>query len=833
MSTVSEIVDDLPIPTVGLMPPSGLVSSTTSNSSLSYTLPAPPQVTNKSTSSAIADYEELPDEVHPLMRSATIDGSKPFHVAQRHPAVENEYVPSPENSPQFSGQRVRSNTSASPTRGGGNMTDHAHWFIHHGGITPHLQHSANSTPELPLRARPNSGSHHPSDASSDSPGQVVHKHLSVVSMESGLSFGYDVEKDFNPALPLDTQPWFHGRILRGDAETLLHDDGDFLVRENTTLANTYTLTLRWRGVPDHTLIGTTEVVSTTAGLKVGTTIKYQFDSGAFDSIPELIYNHFKYQIPIDKTQHTLITNPICRSGASGKSSLYASFGGYSSAQRSNISPDSSPASKGRSASPQEQARSSQMLRLSKTMSVSPHVSPRDTPPRQMDVAGPFPLHARISRHMSSGDLLESSKEDIPIALRNVISPPPGTGSRSMTISHAAYARAKRDSFARSGSHEPSFSHTLPHGRDGREGRERVPANGEENHKRMDSFGDYEVMESVSIFGDSPTETRRPSPIPQLQNVRSIQRPYSADVVRRPQVAMMDSSSLDTPLRQRDRVKYAEIRYTKNTENGGRGVLVNSGMPSVNYAEVRFARSNTISGVPSPVYDIVPPGRREASPQAIAEQIGKGAYQSRAEMLAQKARQGEPNYAMPNTLAFRQASMCNNSPRTSVNYTTVILPRQASAPSSGIHGNHPPHSTSSPSSSPASTCSSAVTSERSQLSALQEPPVYAMPKKLRPGSASASQDLSSSNDSLLSATSSSTSMSPASKRRIMGSSLVHSHTPSTKVHRNLPGYEALVRAQTILQNHSNEELAYHMTRTDAVCFMLAPRPGEDKNIWRER
>ena len=68
---------------------------------------------------------------------------------------------------------------------------------------------------------------------------------------------------------------------------------------------------------------------------------------------------------------------------------------------------------------------------------------------------------------------------------------------------------------------------------------------------------------------------------------------------------------------------------------------------------------------------------------------------------------------------------------------------------------------------------------------------------------------------------------------MGASLLHSHSTSAKVHKGLPGYEALVKVHTLLQSNSNEELAYHMTRTDAVCFMLAPRPAEDKDIWKER
>jgi hypothetical protein len=54
-----------------------------------------------------------------------------------------------------------------------------------------------------------------------------------------------------------------------------------------------------------------------------------------------------------------------------------------------------------------------------------------------------------------------------------------------------------------------------------------------------------------------------------------------------------------------------------------------------------------------------------------------------------------------------------------------------------------------------------------------------------------------------------------------------------VHKSLPGYAMLVKIHTLLQSHSNEELVYHLTRADATCFMLAPRPGEDTNVWKDR
>ena len=281
---------------------------------------APVQPKGMPPSSTIADYEELPDS--PPARSMTMSAAtKPFHVARK--AVENEYVPSPENSPRFDAHRQRSHTistwdhdtSNDQTQMQGSTTSLTGSSTHLVGVTAPSQ---TSTPEVLYRQQATHGQHTllPSEEDNSSPG-LKNRHLSAISMESGLSFGYDVEKDFNPSFPLDNQPWYHGKISRADTEGLLHDDGDFLVRENIKMPNTYTLSLRWRGKPDHTLICTTEVVST-SDLTRATGFKYHFDGGAFDTIPELIFNHLKYQIPIDKTQHTLITNPICRAGLTGK-----------------------------------------------------------------------------------------------------------------------------------------------------------------------------------------------------------------------------------------------------------------------------------------------------------------------------------------------------------------------------------------------------------------------------------------------------------------------------------------------------------------------------------
>lgn len=753
---IAEFIDDTITPSVGstVNPPTFL---------------PPLSEMDKPASSNLADYEELPDMLSPLVRSMTMETTtKPFQVSHQS-VVENEYVPSPENSPKFSSHRQRASTISTPSY----SHDVSFQYGFRGGVVaPHLQPSHNSTPEL-MRHQTDLP---PYAQEEDSPSHLTHKHLSMVSMESGLSFGYDVEKDFNPSQPLESQPWFHGKVPRSDAEALLHDDGDFLVRENTTMANTFTLTLRWRGVADHTLIGTTEVISTTSLMR-GSTVKYQFDSGAFDSIPELIYNHLKYQIPVDTAQHTLITNPVCRPGNQGKGGMYTTnLGVYappSLHQRMNFSPESSPSShstgwsvRRRSDSPSEAAR---FHSLRKPASM-------DTPPFER-------LSKRLS--ISSGDLLESTKEDIEVSLRNVISPPPDTRGRSMTMNML---------------HPGGLKHSMSAGRTGQAGATRLalPDHNQGNHQRMDSFGDYELMESVSILKESPSLARKvhtPQP-PQLEN-RDHYRTQSVSA----------GNSLNRS-RGREKVQYAEIHYPKE---GGPGVIIKPGSNSVNYAEVRFARSNTVSTSarqphPFALYDIVP--RREVTPPRKQE---AGPYQSRAEVLSQRL-QADPTYSTPNPSANSKRP---RSAHPVTNYATIQFPRQSNPPSTHDHA----HPTTSHSPGPQHV---PITQTDTTL--------YSLPNKSR--LSAKTRELNSSNDSLISGASGSHSNSPTPKH-VMGASLIRSHTPSLKVHKSLPGYEALVKAHTILQNNSNDELAYHMTRTDAVNFLLAPRPGEDRDIWKER
>ena len=616
----------------------------------------------------IPDYEEL---LHTEQKPFQSSGQK---------AIPNEYVPTPPEMEPFRG-RVYTIGVCQPSATEVPLRRPQEHFPQRDSATTMSEEDAHST---------SSKSHH----------------LSVVSMESGLSFGYDVE--INPSLPLEAQPWFHGKLPRDEAEGLLHDDGDFLVRENTALPNTFTLSMRWRGRIDHTLIQCDEVVNS----RNGTTVKYSFDSGAFDTIPELIFNHLKYQIPISKDAQNMLTTPINRSGAK----VPFAPANYYQPALDRVCDDHRQLSK-RNSSPDTVRQNS--LRPLRSMSVS---SSRSTSPRLSPLRD---YGMRASN--SSSDLRDSRDVERTNVERNAMSPPPSTGpvmrSRAMTDSRIS-----------------------------------------RGHQKRDSFGDYEVMESVSLLG-SPTSQRRG-----LSASPSAATPLSSS-----------SSSMD--------VKYAEIRHLKKNPEysrpisyaGGRTVASSSPSAGVKYAEIRFLkRQQQANSSPHPfsMYETVPSGPNRAVP-----------YQSRADVLAQKL--SEPTYATPRG-AHQRLNRVESSPHPFARLPSHNLPRQVSSPlaMAGIseEGTTPP--TSQP--SPKMYAHPSSTHRQSQ--------VHPEPFPSHPGEQYASKQ---------------------------------SQGAAARVPKVLPGYDLLVKLHDILSNHSEEELAYHLTRADAVAFLLTPRPGEDKEVWKER
>uniref|UniRef100_A0A4W5LHB1 SHC adaptor protein 3 n=1 Tax=Hucho hucho TaxID=62062 RepID=A0A4W5LHB1_9TELE len=84
---------------------------------------------------------------------------------------------------------------------------------------------------------------------------------------------------------LEGQAWYHGEMSRRDAEKLLVDDGDFLVRKSTTNPGSYVLTGMHNGLAKHLLLVNPEGTVRTK-------------DHIFDSISHLIGHHRDNSLPI-------------------------------------------------------------------------------------------------------------------------------------------------------------------------------------------------------------------------------------------------------------------------------------------------------------------------------------------------------------------------------------------------------------------------------------------------------------------------------------------------------------------------------------------------------
>ncbi|CAB1318191.1 unnamed protein product [Coregonus sp. 'balchen'] len=94
---------------------------------------------------------------------------------------------------------------------------------------------------------------------------------------------------------LEGQSWYHGEMSRRDAETLLLDDGDFLVRMSTTNPGSYVLTGMHNGLAKHLLLVDPEGTVRTK-------------DHIFDSISHLINHHRDNSLPIVSAGSELCLN---------------------------------------------------------------------------------------------------------------------------------------------------------------------------------------------------------------------------------------------------------------------------------------------------------------------------------------------------------------------------------------------------------------------------------------------------------------------------------------------------------------------------------------------
>uniref|UniRef100_A0A0N4ZYQ9 SH2 domain-containing protein n=1 Tax=Parastrongyloides trichosuri TaxID=131310 RepID=A0A0N4ZYQ9_PARTI len=97
------------------------------------------------------------------------------------------------------------------------------------------------------------------------------------------------------------QPWYHGLIKRVEAEKLLKENGDFLVRDSISKDGEYVLTVKWMSKPMHFQINCE---------KINDKVYYRFEDEQFPSIPDLI-NFFRiHKRKVTLLSGCIISNPI-------------------------------------------------------------------------------------------------------------------------------------------------------------------------------------------------------------------------------------------------------------------------------------------------------------------------------------------------------------------------------------------------------------------------------------------------------------------------------------------------------------------------------------------
>uniref|UniRef100_A0AAY4DWK2 Tyrosine-protein kinase n=1 Tax=Denticeps clupeoides TaxID=299321 RepID=A0AAY4DWK2_9TELE len=97
--------------------------------------------------------------------------------------------------------------------------------------------------------------------------------------------------------PLGEQEWYHGAIPRTEAQELLKQQGDFLVRESHGKPGEYVLSVFSDGQRRHFIIQFNQ---------------YRFEGTGFPTIPQLIEHHYSTKQVITKKSGVVLLNPVVK-----------------------------------------------------------------------------------------------------------------------------------------------------------------------------------------------------------------------------------------------------------------------------------------------------------------------------------------------------------------------------------------------------------------------------------------------------------------------------------------------------------------------------------------
>uniref|UniRef100_A0A8C1DEP6 Tyrosine-protein kinase n=1 Tax=Cyprinus carpio carpio TaxID=630221 RepID=A0A8C1DEP6_CYPCA len=99
--------------------------------------------------------------------------------------------------------------------------------------------------------------------------------------------------------PLSEQEWYHGAIPRTEAQELLKQQGDFLVRESHGKPGEYVLSVFSDGQRRHFIIQFADN-------------QYRFEGTGFPTIPQLIEHHYTTKQVITKKSGVVLLNPVIK-----------------------------------------------------------------------------------------------------------------------------------------------------------------------------------------------------------------------------------------------------------------------------------------------------------------------------------------------------------------------------------------------------------------------------------------------------------------------------------------------------------------------------------------
>ncbi|XP_041839434.1 breast cancer anti-estrogen resistance protein 3 homolog isoform X2 [Melanotaenia boesemani] len=152
-----------------------------------------------------------------------------------------------------------------------------------------------------------------SQESKHSKRRSISAYLSQFKVFGGLKEMDSLKKELEEELKLNNEnlrshAWYHGPLSRENAESLFENNGDFLVRDSSSVPGDYVLSCFSNNIPCHF-----KIIRVVLRPKQGYTRElFQFEEDRFDNIPALIRFHVGGRQPISKASGATISRPVTR-----------------------------------------------------------------------------------------------------------------------------------------------------------------------------------------------------------------------------------------------------------------------------------------------------------------------------------------------------------------------------------------------------------------------------------------------------------------------------------------------------------------------------------------